>query len=135
MPATQRSLLCGCGASTLFARGRCSHCYRAWRLSRERFAGLRQSALRRDGGCVLCGACASLVVHHRLPGQNELHRLAVLCRACHVRVHFVPRLRFGASPHFRLLWRELHREELEQLELPFFAPAEEMVQAALFAAA
>jgi len=133
---SQRSLLCGCGASKLFARGRCSACYRAHRLSREKFAGLREAALIRDGRCCTqCGTSLQILVHHRRRGENELRWFITSCRRCHPRIHFRRRLPYGVSPHFRMLWRELHRNELEQLELPFFAPAGPTVQTGLFEAA
>lgn len=131
----QRSLLCGCGSAQLFRSGRCKRCYRSHQLSVERFAGLREAALRRDGGCVLCGALKSLIVHHRRPPCSDLPRLATLCRGDHVRVHFVQRLRYGHSPHFVRLWRELHPDAGVQLELPFFETPPRGEQAALFAAA
>lgn len=133
----QRSLLCGCGASTLFARGRCKSCYRQFRLSRQKFAGLRQAALVRDGHCCTqCGSPLKILVHHRRKGQDELRWFVTSCRRCHPRLHFLGRLPFGASPHFRMLWRELHPDAVEQLELPFYAvKPNPRVQESLFAVA
>jgi 5-methylcytosine-specific restriction endonuclease McrA len=101
-------------------------------LSRAHFAGLRNAALARDGrACTVCGTPLDILVHHRRPGVNELRWLVTSCRRCHPRIHFLERLPYGVSPHFRRLWRELHRDEIEQLELPFFAP-DPAVQAGLF---
>jgi len=135
MPAPQRSLLCGCGSSQLFAAGRCRHCYWQYRNSRRKFAGLREAALIRDGRCCTqCGSPIDVLVHHRRR-KNELRWFITSCRRCHPRIHFLRRLPFGASPHFRMLWRELHPDAIEQLELPLFAPAGPRVQASLFNAA
>jgi hypothetical protein len=75
-------------------------------------------------------------MHHRRPGRNELRWFSTSCRRCHPRIHFRRRVPFGASPHFRMLWRELHPDEVEQLELPFFAVRPNpTVQTKLFAVA
>ena len=62
----QRRLFCCCGRDRPFSAGLCRSCYRAVRHSRERFAGLRDEILTRDGHrCRACGAGDRLHVHHR----------------------------------------------------------------------
>jgi hypothetical protein len=118
MAAKQATLFCGCGRPHIHARGRCARCYSEW----LRFGGLRPQALARDGCCLSCGKPEGLIVHHRIPGQNALARLATLCRRCHVRVHRVHRLAYGLPAFWRALWREQHRRQATQLELPLCVP-------------
>lgn len=111
--------------------GLCSLCLRRVRLSREKFAGKRELALRADGeACVLCGNFDDLIVHHR-----NRRLLATLCRGHHARVHHLRRLAYGLDPLFVRLWRERHRGQPEQLELALVAVSPRPVQVALFAAA
>lgn len=48
---------------------------------------LRQTAIRRDGECVVCGSMYRLSVHHRKPrtrgGADSLDNLVTLCNPCH----------------------------------------------------
>ena len=118
VPPLQTSLLCGCGSGQLFRRGLCRRCERRARLSRERFDGLREIVLARDGRqCQACGELdpAKLLVHHRRPG-NRLPNLLTLCRACHARIHHTwrPRFGFASTPLLRNLWREANRGLAEQ---------------------
>ena len=79
--------------------------------------------MRRDGeSCVLCGAIENLLCHHRKPGVNRVRHFATLCRADHNRAHHLAKLHFHLPAKLKELWRELHPEESEQLELPFGAP-------------
>ena len=124
MSERQTTLSCGCGLPAVTLAGFCAGCARRVRLSREKFAGLRESALQRDAyQCRGCGEFISrvLVVHHRRPGQTQLRLLVTLCRRCHVRVHrrHAPALWF--SSFLLELWRELHRGWPEQRRLPFLA--------------
>jgi hypothetical protein len=114
----QATLWCGCGNSKIHARGRCARCYSEW----LRFAGLRPQALARDGCCLSCGKPEGLILHHRRPGVNALAALATLCRGCHVRVHRVHRLAYGLPAFWRSLWKEQHRGQALQLELPLASP-------------
>jgi HNH endonuclease len=130
----QTALLCGCGGSLP-----CTKCERRARLSREMFGGEREAVLLRDGRqCQVCGdpEARRLVVHHRVPGQNERRWLVTLCRACHVRAHHTARpgvVLVLATPFLFRLWRELHPRQALQLLL---APAKaDAVQAALFESA
>lgn len=49
---------------------------------------LRAQAIRRDGGCVVCGATERLEVHHVIPaaegGPNVLANLETRCSRHHV---------------------------------------------------
>lgn len=55
---------------------------------------LRQEAIRRDGGCVVCGCQQDLQVHHvkyRWPWEScVLGDLETLCRKCHRKEHGLP---------------------------------------------
>jgi hypothetical protein len=116
----QLALFCKCGATRILACGRCASCY--WRHARSIrcFGGLREKALDRDRWCCTnCGAWQRIVVHHRIPGVNALRLLATLCPRCHARIHRLARAFFGMSPSLYQLWRELHRNQAQQLELPF----------------
>src|SRR3569833_991242 len=94
------ALWCACGGSIL-RNGRCARCDRRQRLSRERIEGRREETLERDGyACVLCARIDDLVVHHW------------------------SRLWFGAAERFRELWREQHRGQAWQLELPLVEAAD-----------
>lgn len=138
--AGQIALLCGCGRSAIYARGRCAACYWEWRNSERRFAGLRERVLIRDGRC--CAACgefdpARLIVHHRRPGIQQMRLLISLCRGCHARVHHTWRPAYGFSPSLRALWREQYPQLAEQLELALTisVPAHLFAQVSLFEAA
>lgn len=111
----QRSLLCGCGATKLFARGRCSKCYWAWRHDQRKFAGQRRKTILRDGACLICAEIdpRRLICHHRPEG------FATLCRRCHPIVHFRHRLLAFSPAALRRLHGELHPNAPEQFELPF----------------
>jgi len=109
----------------------CARCLRRRRLSLEKFGGLREAALARDGyRCRTCPAAAALV-HHRRPGVNELGWIVSACRACHCRIHHTYRPPFGFPPALRALWREQWPGLAEQRELPF-ADAPRFEQAPLF---
>ncbi len=127
-------LCCPCGAQIVGRESACARCRRRQRLSVDKFGGLREQALHRDGyACLLCGSFEQILGHHRKPGKNALERIATLCRRCHPRIHFIKRLAFGVSPLFVQLWIELHRRQPRQRELPFFA-AQRAEQRKLFAA-
>lgn len=86
----QIAFVCGCGSDNFVRPGLCARCERRARLNRERFAGLREAALKRDDGqCQTCGERdpEQIVVHHRRPGVNRLRWFITLCRGCHLRVH------------------------------------------------
>ena len=115
----QVSLLCGCGSAAVVRSGRCAKCERRARLSAEKFGGLREQALIRDG--YLCRVCsefdpALLLVHHRRPGVNELKYLLTLCRRCHARIHHTwrPSFFFASFELLRRLWREVNADLAEQ---------------------
>jgi hypothetical protein len=137
----QIPLLCGCGSSRIFARGRCASCYWEWRNSVRHFAGLRDRVLIRDGRlCCACGEVdpARLIVHHRRPGVHQMRLLLSLCRGCHARVHRTWRPRYGFPESLRTLWREQYPGLAEQLELGLEsrgAGDSPIIQALLFEAA
>lgn len=132
----QTALLCGCGSPVL--RGDlCTRCARRARHSREKYDGLREAALQRDGyQCQLCGSLdrARLVVHHRRPGFNRLAFLVTLCRACHVRTHrtWRPGYVFAVDAFRWRLWREANREIAAQTVLSFSGDSVAGVQPTLF---
>jgi len=60
------------------------------------WANLVSMAIRSGGRCRRCGGQGHLI-HHRNRDRcdSRLRNLAVLCRACHIRVHAIWRLRVG----------------------------------------
>lgn len=64
---------------------------------RQRFNGLRDAVVQRDGfACRHCGSGYSLVVHHVIPlpaaakrrdARSRMDDLLTLCRSCHIDVH------------------------------------------------
>jgi len=121
----QRPLSCSCGRE-VFAAGLCRSCYRAARHSRERFAGLRDEILTRDGyHCRACGAGDRLHVHHRKPGVNDRELLITVCAGPrghpHVRLHRLAALRFWLPALLVALWIEQHPGRPVQLQFPVAA--------------
>jgi hypothetical protein len=99
--------------------GCCRLCYYRRYRSLRFFGGLREVVLKRDSfRCRACGAGARLVVHHR-SGDNQKRRLITLCIGCHTRVHRYRALRSWVPEVLLKLWRERHRREPFQLQLPF----------------
>ncbi len=116
----QASLFCPCGRASPTIAGLCLTCYWRERNWIRRFAGLREEVLNRDGrGCRACGTKRNLIVHHRMPGVNDVALLITLCRKCHVRVHQLSAVRSYVSPMLRLLWAEQHPESALQLQFLF----------------
>jgi 5-methylcytosine-specific restriction endonuclease McrA len=99
--------------------GLCRACYRAEAHSRQRFAGLRDEILRRDGyACRGCGAShPRLHVHHRKPGVHERALLVTLCAACHARLHRLGALRIWIPEPLVVLWAEQHPGVPLQLQM------------------
>jgi hypothetical protein len=81
----------------------------------------------------VCGGKHDVLVHHRKPGINTLRWFATLCRGDHTRLEHLYRLRFGLPERLKELWRELHPDQPEQLEL--LTCEETPEQAGLFEAA
>ena len=120
----QRRMHCPCGRVKMVAHGLCAVCYTLQRQDRERYAGLRERVLARDGRrCRVCAALGgqkgSLAVHHRVPGCSELDLLIALCPACHARVTRTLVMDKGWPPLLVVLWREQHPEAHEQRQLDF----------------
>jgi hypothetical protein len=66
-PTPEWPPVCCCGRDFPYARGLC----RSRAHSRQRFAGLRDEILDRDGRrCPACGSAGRLHVHHRKLGVN-----------------------------------------------------------------
>lgn len=102
--------------------GLCPRCARRARLSRERFAGEREAALRRDNyQCRICGNLDQIVLHHRRPGVNVREAYITLCRGCHNRIHHTHRPGFGFLDMMRRLWREVNADVAEQRLLELLA--------------
>ena len=71
----------------------------------------------RDGrACRGCQSQHYLNVHHRHPGDHT--QLVTLCAGCHARVHRTGVLRRWLPKILIDLWREWHRDAVEQLRLP-----------------
>lgn len=118
----QRPLFCACGRDFPFVAGLCRSCYRASVHSRQRFAGLREDILERDGRlCRACGSGDRLHVHHRKPGINEQELLITVCAACHTRLHRLATLRVWLPELLVALWIEQHPGAPVQLQLPVAA--------------
>jgi 5-methylcytosine-specific restriction endonuclease McrA len=118
----QIPLLCGCGSLLVNRSGVCPRCDRRGRLSRERFAGEREATFARDDGrCLVCGAIDDLLCHHRRPRVRR-RNFATMCRGDHTRLHKLYRLRYGLPAKLKELWRELHPDAPEQLELVAIEP-------------
>jgi hypothetical protein len=113
----QIAIACSCGASAIFAAGRCARCYRRHRADQRLFNGQREAVLNRDRVCLVCGSSHDLIVHHRRPPAANLRVLATLCRTCHPRIHQWNTLPHWVSPFMRQLWREANPEVPEQLPL------------------
>lgn len=113
----QLAFACSCGATAIFAAGRCARCYRRHWADQRLFNGQREAALTRDRVCLVCGAAGDLVVHHRRPPVATLRVLATLCRSGHPRVHQWNTLPYWVSPFMRQLWREANPKTPEQLPL------------------
>lgn len=122
--STQRAMHCPCGRERVLANGMCATCYTLRRQDDERFGGLREAVLERDGHCCrVCGASGrgkrSIVVHHRVPGKSILHRMISLCPACHAKVHRTRAVLSAMPPLLLELWREQHPRGHEQTALDF----------------
>ena len=117
----QRIICCPCGSTELHARGLCLRCYDQRRRSLQRFGGLREIVLARDGyRCTACGT-PTFVVHHRRPfGTSRIY--VTLCPSCHARVHRTLYVRWWMDEYLRQLWREQHPRLAEQLALPLLDP-------------
>lgn len=116
-----RPLLCACG-NFAFVAGLCRSCYRSRAHSRQRFGGLREEILQRDGClCRACGAADRLHVHHRQPGRNDRELLITVCAGCHARLHRLAALRAWLPDLLVALWIEQHPGVPVQLQLPVAA--------------
>jgi NMD protein affecting ribosome stability and mRNA decay len=110
---------CPCGRDFPWIAGLCRTCYRAAARSRQRFAGLREEVLQRDGyACRACGAVDHLHVHHRKPGINQRELLITVCAGCHARLHRLGALRIWIPEPLIVLWEEQHPGVAVQLQFP-----------------
>ena len=115
----QRALFCPCGRGLPWTAGLCRACYRSAARSRQRFAGLREEILERDGHrCRGCRSAGRLHVHHRRPGVNDRELLISLCAACHARLHRLASLRIWIPAPLVALWAEQHPGVPVQLQFP-----------------
>jgi len=117
----QLDLFCTCGRRPVELKGPgcCRLCYYGRHRSLRFFGGLREAVLRRDRfRCRACGSSVRLVVHHR-NADNQKRRLITLCIGCHTRVHRWGALRRWVPQVLLKLWRERHRHQPLQLQLPF----------------
>jgi len=120
--AKPKPRLCSCGRDFSWAGGLCRACYRARAHSRQRFDGLREEILERDGRlCRACGAAGRLHVHHRRPGVNDRELLITVCAGCHARLHRLAALRIWIPELLVALWVEQHPGVTVQLQLPVAA--------------
>lgn len=118
-PPIQKLLFCPCGRDFPFAAGLCRACYIRAAHSRQRFAGLRDQILERDGrACQACGAGQRLHVHHRKPGVHQRELLVTVCAACHARIHRLTAVRLWIPEPLVVLWAEQHPGVPVQLQLP-----------------
>ena len=120
----QRVMHCPCGESKVLALGLCATCYSLKRQDAERFGGLREAVLERDGyRCCVCDASGrdkrSIVVHHRIPGRSALKVMISLCPGCHAKVHRTKAVLSLMPPLLLQLWREQHPQGYEQGHLDF----------------
>jgi hypothetical protein len=117
--AKQKPRFCSCGRDLSWIAGRCRACYRARAHSRQRFDGLREEILDRDGSlCRTCGAAGRLHVHHWKPGVNDRELLITVCAGCHARLHRLAALRIWIPEPLVALWAEQHPGVPVQLQLP-----------------
>lgn len=122
--AVQRALCCPCGREKILAHGLCATCYTLRRQDAERFGGLREQVLERDGyACRGCGASGrrkgSITVHHRRPGVSRLDWMISLCPKCHAKVERTQVVRSAMNPLLLELWREKHPDGREQLWMDY----------------
>ena len=122
--ATRLAMRCRCGRETMLACGMCATCYTLRRQDDEKFGGLREAVLERDGyRCRVCDAPGtgkrSIIVHHRIPGRSEMRLMISLCPACHARVHRTKVVVTEMSPLLLMLWREQHPKGHEQKAFHF----------------
>jgi hypothetical protein len=120
-PVKQRGIYCPCGRAEILALGLCSPCYSMKRQDEEKYGGLREAVLNRDGR--RCRTCPNierrkLCVHHRVPGVSKLDLMITLCTACHAIVERTQIVLGEMTPLLLVLWREKHPEGKEQLYLP-----------------
>jgi len=102
--------------------GLCRACYRSAAYSRQRFDGLREEILDRDGRCCrACGSASRLHVHHRKPGVNDRELLITVCAGCHTRLHRLTAIRIWIPELLVALWIEQHPGAPVQLQLPVAA--------------
>ncbi len=132
-------MYCSCGRENILAKGCCAACYTLRRQDRERFGGLRESVLERDGyACRSCGASGrdkrSIIVHHRVPGKSLLHLMISLCPACHARLHRTKAVLSEMPPMLLKLWRERHPRGHEQMAFQFTSATPAAVPIPLFEA-
>jgi 5-methylcytosine-specific restriction endonuclease McrA len=122
--SSQRGVHCRCGREKILAHGLCASCYTLKRRDAERFGGLREQVLERDGyACRGCGARArtkrSIPVHHRRPGVSRLDLMISLCPKCHAKVERTQMVLSEMNPLLLELWREKHPQGQEQFALNF----------------
>src|SRR5271154_5106630 len=120
----RHAMKCPCGREKVLAHGLCASCYTLKRRDAERFGGLRDQVLKRDGYvCRGCGAQGrtkrSIPVHHRKPGVSELDLMISLCPTCHAKVERTQMVLSEMNPLPRELWREKHPQGQEQFALEF----------------
>ena len=125
----QSVLCCPCGKTKIFGYGLCASCYSLKRQDAEKFNGLRERVLERDG--YRCRVCAELPeverlcvgqppsVHHRIPGVSKLHLMITLCAAHHAQVGRLQTAKKPMPPLLLQLWREQHPDGHEQTLLDF----------------
>lgn len=107
--------LCACGGAEKVKLGLCVSCYNRQYHSLRNFGGKREQILARKF-CEICDE-GGRVVHHRRPHIRDRY-LTLLCRSCHPKIHYSRRLRAWLPENGVKLWKELHPETPEQLQLP-----------------
>jgi hypothetical protein len=106
--------LCACGRDLVQKAGLCLPCYnRNWQ-DKQHFGGKRERVIDRDGhACRVCGGVGDLIVHHRIPSEED-DALITLCRPCHVWVHHIIFMDRHTNPLLLTLWKEQHPGGLVQ---------------------
>ena len=108
---------CPCGAGVIKKAGLCRRCYFAQWHSKQRFNGLREKVLSRDGHCCrVCGIPRPIVHHRRRHAPTEEH-LITLCPAHHAQVERLRSNHYWMPELLFTLWREQHPGAAVQLQL------------------